>query len=131
MRNSAGSCSRNENGFQASVAVAVQPPRRDWFIAPHDSASSQLVFGACVSHNCQTAITPKLAFCPKSMWSASRSDDLSSADGTHLWNRSQQLDGLMPLPLSENSGLGSFPEFTNVIQLFIQPRGSLLHSLFG
>src|SRR6516162_11229597 len=131
MSDSAGGRCGDEKGLETSVAIDVQPPRGYGFVAPNDSTFTHLILGACMSDNGQTAVTPELTFRSESMWSASGGDDLSCADWTHLGNRPQQSDRLMALSFGEHCSLCSFPKFTNVIQLFIQPRGSLLHSLFG
>src|SRR6516165_1127670 len=130
MSDSAGSRCGDENGLETSVAIDVQPPRGHGLVAPNDSTFTHLILGAGMSDNGQTAVTPELTFGSESMGSAGSSDNLSGPDWTHLWNRSQQLDRLMALSFGEHCSLCSFPKFTNVIQLFIEPGRSLLHSHF-
>src|SRR6516225_6921217 len=119
MATSAGSCCRDENGFQTSVAVGIQAPRCHWLVSTNDSALAHFILGACVSHNCQTAITPKLTFGSEPMRSSRGRNNLRRTNRTYLGNRSQQLDRLMLLSFAEDRRFGSFSEFTDVIQLFI------------
>src|SRR5262245_38303367 len=130
MSDSAGSRCGDENGLETSVAIDVQPPRGHGFVAPNASIFAHLVLGACMSDNGQTAVTPELTFGSESMWSAGGGDDLGRADWTHLGNRSQQFNRSVSSSFREDSSFRSFPKFTNVIQLFIEPGRSLLHSHF-
>jgi hypothetical protein len=121
MSDSAPRRCRDENGLETSVAIDVQPPRGHWFVAPNDSTFTHLILGACVSDNGQTAVTPELAFGSESMWSTSRGDDLGRSDWAHLGNRSQQFNRSVSSSFREDSSFRSFPKFTNLIQLFVEP----------
>ena len=131
MATSAGSCGGNKNGFQTSVAVGVQPTRCHRFVSANDSSAKHFIFSACVSYYCQSAITPKLTFGSEPMWSSRARNNLRRTNRTYLRDRSQQLNRFVLLSFAQNCSFGSFPKFTDMIKLFIQPGRSLPHSDFG
>src|SRR5262249_15763386 len=85
----------DEDVFQASIAVAIQPSSGDRFPRSHDPALLEFIFRTHMGHHGEPDVTPKLLSRPKSVGGIDGRHDQRTSNRAQLGNRPQQTEGSM------------------------------------